>query len=270
MNSPAEIVHVQNVSMQYQTSGGKTVDALTAVDLTVRRSEFVSLIGPSGCGKSTLLHIMGGMRRATTGTVELDGREVSSPHPDEIGFVFQDYTLLPWRSVRSNVEFALQVRQVPTRQRKDLARQYLDLVGLSSFADAYPAQLSGGMPQRVAIARALCTQPKLLLMDEPFGALDEQTRMVLGEELSRILEQTGVTIVFVTHSLSEAVYLADRIVVMSARPGRILEVIDVPEPRPRAASFMTSPAFNSTRNHLFGLLHDQVQVLATSATDVAQ
>lgn len=256
------LVEARNVRMVYASRNGQQVEAVSSVDLDVRRGEFVGLIGPSGCGKSTLLHIVGGMKRPTDGTITVAGREVNGPMPDEISFVFQDYTLFPWRTVLANVEFALQLRGVGARQRRDVARHYLSLVGLSSFADAYPSQLSGGMQQRVAIARALTTEPELLLMDEPFGALDEQTRMVLGEELSRILESTGVTILFVTHSLSEAVYLSDRVVVMSSRPGRIKTVLDVPEDRPRDSSFMTSDVFNKQRNELFDLLHDEVRFAA--------
>jgi NitT/TauT family transport system ATP-binding protein len=257
-----DLVQVRDVKMVYGDRSGHLVEALSSVDLDVRRGEFVGLIGPSGCGKSSLLHIVGGMRRPTDGCIEVAGREVKAPMPDEISFVFQDYTLFPWRTVQANVEFALQLRGVSGRERREVARHYLELVGLSSFANSYPSQLSGGMQQRVAIARALTTEPELLLMDEPFGALDEQTRMVLGEELSRILESTGVTIIFVTHSLSEAVYLSDRVVVMSSRPGRIKTVLTVPEDRPRDSSFMTSDTFNKLRNELFDLLHEEVRSAA--------
>jgi NitT/TauT family transport system ATP-binding protein len=256
------LVRARDVQMVYTSRKGHVVEAVSSVDLDVAPGEFVSLIGPSGCGKSTLLHILGGMRRATNGVVEVVGKTVSGPMPDEISFVFQDYTLFPWRTVLANVEFALQLRGVKARERRETARHYLSLVGLESFAESYPSQLSGGMQQRVAIARALTTGPQLLLMDEPFGALDEQTRMVLGEELCRILEATGVTIVFVTHSLSEAVYLSDRVVVMSSRPGRIKTILEVPEARPRDASFMTSELFGTLRNELFELLHDEVRFAA--------
>ena len=261
MESPS-LVQARGVRMVYASRNGRLVEALSSVDLDVRGSEFVSLIGPSGCGKSTLLHIIGGMKRPTAGSVTVSDRLVDGPMPDEISFVFQDYTLFPWRTVLANVEFALQLRGIGKRERRESARHFLDLVGLSAFAEAFPSQLSGGMQQRVAIARALTTEPELLLMDEPFGALDEQTRMVLGEELSRILANTGATIVFVTHSLSEAVYLSDRVVVMSSRPGRIKTVLDVPEERPRGSSFMTSDVFNKMRNELFELLHDEVRSAA--------
>lgn len=260
-------VEVRGARMVYTLRNGRTVEALSSVDLDVRKGEFVSLIGPSGCGKSTLLHIMGGMKQATDGVVRVAGRTVDGPMPEAISFVFQDYTLFPWRTVLANVEFALQLRGVKSKERKETALHYLDLVGLASFANVHPSQLSGGMKQRVAIARALTTEPELLLMDEPFGALDEQTRMILGEELARILESTGVTIVFVTHSLSEAVYLADRVVVMSSRPGRIKTVMDVPESRPRKSDFMTSDLFTKLRNELFELLHDEVRSAALRELD---
>lgn len=243
--------------MTYTTADGRTVEALAALDLDVHTGEFVSVIGPSGCGKSTFLHIVGGMRQATGGSVTVAGNPVTGPMPDKIAFVFQDYTLFPWRTVLSNAEAGLQFRRVPAEQRRGAAMKYLELVGLSGFAKSYPSELSGGMQQRVAIARALSMEPELLLMDEPFGALDEQTRTVLGEELSRILEVTGKTILFVTHSLSEAVFLSDRVLVMSSRPGRVKDILDVPAPRPRQPSFMTSDVFTKLRNRLFELLHDE-------------
>lgn len=256
-----QLVRATGIHMVYEAAGNP-VHALQRVHLTVATGEFVSLIGPSGCGKSTLLHIIGGMRQPTSGTVVIADREVNGPQPDKVAFVFQDYSLYPWLTVAQNVEFPLRIRGVDKSSRREVAERYLNLVGLSAFAEAYPAQLSGGMQQRVAIARALCTKPEVLLMDEPFGALDEQTRMVLGEELARIIQKTGVTIVFVTHSLSEAVYLSDRVVVMSSRPGRIKEELHVSEPRPRSSDFVTSSIFNETRNRLFELLHDEVQSAA--------
>jgi len=255
----APALTVTEVTMAYQTQRGHTVVALDRVSLDVRRGEFVSLIGPSGCGKSTLLYILGGLRRQTSGEVTLDGQRVTGPTPRKVGFVFQDYTLFPWRTIISNVEVGLEFRGMGRRERREHAAHNLDLVGLGAFANAYPGELSGGMQQRVAIARALSMDPEILLMDEPFGALDEQTRTVLGEELDRILEKTGKTIVFVTHSLSEAVFLSDRVVVMSARPGRIKEILTVDEPRPRQPAFSTSTAFTDLRNGLFDLLHEEVR-----------
>jgi NitT/TauT family transport system ATP-binding protein len=253
------IAEVRGIEMTYRTARGNSVTALEGIDLAVRAGEFVSLIGPSGCGKSTLLHILGGLRTPTAGSVQIAGQEVTGPQPDRIGFVFQDYSLFPWRTVVSNVEVGLEFRGVGKGARHQAAREKLELVGLGAFADAYPGELSGGMQQRVAIARALCMEPDLLLMDEPFGALDEQTRMVLGEELSRILELTGKTIVFVTHSLAEAVFLSDRVVVMTSRPGRVKDVLRVAEGRPRQPGFMTSPLFNDLRSQLYELLHDEIK-----------
>ena len=222
MNSPAEIVHVQNVSMQYQTSGGKTVDALTAVDLTVRRSEFGSLIGPSGCGKSTLLHIMGGMRRATTGTVELDGREVSSPHPDEIGFVFQAFNLISSLRIEENVEVPLFYQGRHRSQRRKRACEALAMVGLDTRLGHRPSELSGGQQQRVAIARALVTDPVILLADEPTGALDSKTSEDIMEIFQTLNEQ-GITIIVVTHEAEIADHAKRRI---EFRDGKVVE--DVP------------------------------------------
>ncbi|MFC4055468.1 ABC transporter ATP-binding protein [Actinomadura syzygii] len=259
-----------NVTMSYRTRRGDTVVALDDVSLDVRRGEFLSLIGPSGCGKSTLLYILGGLRKQTSGEVTLEGERVTGPTPRKVGFVFQDYTLFPWRTIISNVEVGLEFRGTGKRERRERAERNLDLVGLGAFANAYPSELSGGMQQRVAIARALSLDPDILLMDEPFGALDEQTRTVLGEELARILEKTGKTIVFVTHSLSEAAYLSDRVVVMSARPGRIKEILPVDEPRPRGDGFSTSAAFNDLRNGLFDLLHEEVRAATLAEMNPGQ
>lgn len=258
----SNLVEVRDVEKAYRTGDGRTVQALSKVSLDVAVGEFVSIIGPSGCGKSTLLHIIGGMKDASSGEVRVAGKPMRGPRPDDVGFVFQDYTLYPWRTVTANVEIGLQVRGVGKKERQEAAGRNLGLVGLSAFADAYPTELSGGMQQRVALARALSMEPRLLLMDEPFGALDEQTRTVLGEEVARILEQTDQSIVFVTHSLSEAVYLSDRVVVMSHRPGQIKEILEVPEPRPRDATYMTSPGFNALRTRLFELLHDEFREAA--------
>ena len=256
------IVEARSVRKVYESADGREVEALASIDLNVAAGEFVSIIGPSGCGKSTLLHIIGGMKDASSGSVSVAGTPMKGPRPDDVAFVFQDYTLYPWKKVLANVEFGLKLRGVPREEREQVARQNLHLVGLSEFADAYPAELSGGMQQRVALARALSMKPKLLLMDEPFGALDEQTRTVLGEEISRILEDANQAILFVTHSLAEAVFLSDRVAVMSHRPGRIVEILDVDIPRPRDPSFMTSDSFVALRNRLFHLLHDEFKLAA--------
>jgi NitT/TauT family transport system ATP-binding protein len=253
---------VAGVTKVYDGTRIGRIVAVESVDLTVTRGEFVSIIGPSGCGKSTLLMMMGGMHRSSSGTITIGGKLVEGPMPDRAAFVFQDYTLFPWRSVAANVEVGLQFRGMRKSNRREMAMKYLDLVNLTRFADAYPAELSGGMQQRVAIARALSLQPDVLLMDEPFGALDEQMRTVLGDELLKIFATTGQTVVFVTHSLSEAIYLSDRIVVMTSRPGKIKEVLTVPAARPREAAFVTSDLFNDLRKRLFTLLNDEAQAAA--------
>ncbi len=232
-------------------------DVLAAHDITfdVRPGEFVSLIGPSGCGKSSVLRAIGGLMPAATGEVAVNGLSVTSPRPDEISFVFQDLALYPWRSAVRNVEIALQFAGAPRRERRERALDALTRVGLGDVANRYPHQLSGGMRQRVAIARALVSDAKLLLLDEPFAALDEQSRLNIGAQLIAILEEEGKTVVFVTHSLSEAAYLSDRVVVMGPRPGNIREIIDVPLERPRHTSLMREPAFHDLTDRLSALLY---------------
>jgi NitT/TauT family transport system ATP-binding protein len=213
--------------------GGQTI-ALEAINLDVRPGEFVSLIGPSGCGKSTLLRIVGDLIRPTSGTVEVNGKPAPRARIDrDYGMVFQAPVLFDWRTVEANVQLPLEVMGVPADERRRRVREMLELVELSGFLRHYPHQLSGGMQQRVAIARALCFQPALLLMDEPFGALDEMTRERLNAEVLNIWARTGTTVIFVTHSIPEAVFLSTRVVVMSARPGRITAVVDVDLPQPR-------------------------------------
>jgi len=257
-----DFLRVSGVTKAYDGTRIGRIAAIEPIDLVIVRGEFVSIIGPSGCGKSTLLTIMGGMQQPSSGTVTIDGKIVDGPMPDQAAFVFQDYTLFPWRTVAANVELGLQFRGMRKAPRREMAVKFLRLVNLAQFADAYPAELSGGMQQRVAIARALSLEPEVLLMDEPFGALDEQMRTVLGDELLKIFAQTGQTVVFVTHSLSEAIYLSDRIVVMTSRPGKIKEVLTVPAARPRGPSFVTSDLFNDLRKRLFTLLNDEAQAAA--------
>jgi NitT/TauT family transport system ATP-binding protein len=254
------MLEFRDVGVVYAGDGAiGDVEALREVTLTVRQGEFFCLIGPSGCGKSTLLNLAAGLRQPTTGTVRVDGQAMARPRPDVISVVFQEYSLFPWRTVLGNVEAGLEFRGVPRAERRERALRYLRMVGLEAFAQAVPRQLSGGMKQRVAIARALALETPLVLLDEPFGALDEQTRMVLGEEVSRIFAETRKTILLVTHSLAEAVFLSDRIAVMSGRPGRIREIVDVPAPHPRTPEFMTSTRFHDLRDHLFRLLHDEMR-----------
>src|SRR5258708_7579186 len=216
---------VENVHPTYRPPGGRPVLALDDVSLTVRTREFLALLGPSGCGKSTLLYLMGGFLPIEGGRILIEGQPVAGPGPDR-GIVFQHFALFPWKSVRANILYGLERAGLPRAERELRAQAYIDLVGLSGFEDSYPSQLSGGMKQRTAIARTLAFDPKILLMDEPFGALDAQTRGLMQAELLRIWQLTPKTVIFVTHDVQEAVYLADRVAVMSARPGRIKTIVD--------------------------------------------
>jgi NitT/TauT family transport system ATP-binding protein len=233
------------------------VEATSGLSFEVRAGEFLSVIGPSGCGKSSALRAMGGLLRPAGGAVRLDGDEVTGPVPDEIAYVFQDLALFPWRSARRNVEAPLELRGLSRRARRARALELLELVGLADAADRVPAELSGGMRQRVAIARALASDAGILLLDEPFAALDEQTRLVLGASLTRLLVAQGKTVVLVTHSLPEAAYLGDRIVVLTGRPATVKDVIEVPLPRPRVAAMMRTPAFHDLQDRLSALLLDR-------------
>jgi NitT/TauT family transport system ATP-binding protein len=230
------------------------VQAADRLSFDVRAGELVSLIGPSGCGKSSALRAIGGLLRPAAGSVRVDGAEVRGPLPEAIAYVFQDLALFPWRSARRNVEAPLELRGMGRKERRARALELLDLVGLAGAADRAPAELSGGMRQRVAIARALACDAGILLLDEPFAALDEQTRLKLGAELVRLLADQGKTVVFVTHSLPEAAYLADRIVVLSGRPATVKDVIEVPLARPRVAGMMRTPSFHALHDRLAALL----------------
>jgi NitT/TauT family transport system ATP-binding protein len=232
--------------------------ALDDVHLEIRQGEFLALVGPSGCGKSTFLDIVAGLTSASSGSVTIDGRTVDGPGLDR-GVVFQGYALFPWRTVQENVEFGLEVQKIPRKQRQDAARRHLALVGLTGFEDRYPYQLSGGMRQRVAIARALAFDPEILLMDEPFGALDSQTRERLQIELLRIKHETHKTVLFVTHSIDEAVLLADRIAVMTSRPGNIKTILDVNLKAARQdEDIRTTPEFTALHNEIWRALHGEV------------
>src|SRR2546428_5359878 len=230
--------------------------ALRDTSLDAARGELLCLIGPSGCGKTTLLNVIGGLMTPTAGAVDVAGKRVAGPMPHDIAFVFQENALFPWNTVFENVNLGMVFQGVPRAEREARARRSLEAVGLKEFAQHYPGQLSGGMRQRAALARALSVETGLLLMDEPFGALDEQTRMILGEDLSVLLARADKTIVFVTHSLAEATFLADRVAVFSARPGTIKEIISVDEPHPRKPEFVTTEKFHALRNRLYTLLHD--------------
>src|SRR6266850_5568845 len=253
-------IRINNVSHRFGEEGeARNVRALLDTSFDIARGELLCLIGPSGCGKSTLLNVIGGLLAPTAGEVEVLGRKVAGPMPRDIAFVFQENALFPWNTVIENIDLGMRFQGVARAEREVRARRSLEAVGLKDFADHYPAQLSGGMRQRAALARALSLQTDILLMDEPFGALDEQTRMILGEDLSVLLSSAAKTIVFVTHSLGEAVFLADRVAVFSARPGTIKEIIHVDEPHPRKPNFVTTEKFNQLRNMLYGLLHDEIR-----------
>lgn len=251
------ILTVNRLTKKFNTPTGECT-ALHEISLRVHRREFLCVIGPSGCGKSTLIRIIAGLDHPTSGEMLLDGKPVAGPGPER-GMVFQGYTLFPWLTVKGNVMFGLRVGGM-TRMLADAeARQWIDLVGLSKFENAYPHQLSGGMKQRVAIARALATNPRILIMDEPFGALDAQTRAQMQSYLLQIWKAVDVTILFITHDLDEAVYLADRILVLGAHPGHIKELIEVPVPRPRTPEQFISPAFLATKKRLEELIHPRKQ-----------
>ncbi|HEX9062674.1 MAG TPA: ABC transporter ATP-binding protein [Clostridia bacterium] len=229
--------------------------AIENVNLTIEKGEFISIVGPSGCGKSTLLDIIAGLAHPNKGEIYIDNKLITGPALDR-GIVLQGYALFPWRTVRHNVEFGLEIKGVPKSQRKEISQKFIELVDLKGFEDRYPYELSGGMKQRVAIARALAYDPEVLLMDEPFAAVDAQTRESLQDELMRIWEETHKTIIFVTHSIEEAVLLSDRVAVMSANPGSIREIVKINLPRPRRAGDVRSSAdFAWTSRKVWELLH---------------
>jgi NitT/TauT family transport system ATP-binding protein len=248
------VLEVKNVEKRFRDPQGRDVVALRDVSFEVHRREFIAVIGPSGCGKSTLERIIAGLDHPTGGELLLDGKPVTGPGPDR-GMVFQSYTLFPWLTVKKNVMFGLRMSGQGFDVAEAEALQWLEMVGLADFAHLYPKQLSGGMKQRVAIARALANRPRILLMDEPFGALDAQTRCTMQSYLLQIWQNVDITIVFVTHDLDEAIYLADRIVVLGRQPGRVKEIISVPVPRPRDPEQLITPHFIATRKRLDDLIH---------------
>lgn len=254
-------IQARDVRMDFAIEDDKgrrqQISALQDFNLDIREGEFFTILGPSGCGKSTFLNVLAGLAHKTSGSITIDGRPAEGINLHQ-GVVFQGYALFPWRTVLQNIEMGLEIRKVPKRERKETAEHFLDLVGLSGFAHRYPHELSGGMRQRVAIARALAYSPDLLLMDEPFAALDAQTREILQAELLRIWEAHKKTIVFITHSLDEAIYLSDRIAVMTHRPGRIKSILDVPLARPRPAETRHSPQFVQLREQAWDVLRDEV------------
>ena len=245
-------IEARNLSKIYESRDGDVV-ALQDVSLAVTDSEFVSILGPSGCGKSTLLRILDGLTRADSGQVLMDGKPVERP-TQERGFVFQSFNLFPWRTVRGNIEFGMEIKGVPKGERQSVSQRLVELVGLAGFDRKYPHELSGGMQQRVGIARALAIDPAVLLMDEPFGALDAQTREDMQDELLRIWAAARKTVLFVTHSIEEAIYLSDRVMIMTPRPGRMLAVLDVPFERPRSELHRTLPEFATLRHDIHSRL----------------
>jgi NitT/TauT family transport system ATP-binding protein len=236
--------------------GRPPVEALGSMSLSLAANEFVTLVGTSGCGKSTLLSIVAGLVQPTTGDVLVDGGAVHNPGRDR-GVVFQAYTLFPWLTARQNIEFALRGEALSADARLKVALEHLELVGLTGFSDAYPRQLSGGMKQRVAIARALCYRPRILLMDEPFGALDAQTRLLMQELLTRVWESHRLTVLFVTHDVEEAVYISDRVLVMSNRPGRLKEEVAIPIARPRTPDIQESSQFLALRHRILRSIREE-------------
>jgi NitT/TauT family transport system ATP-binding protein len=247
------VENVRKTFFRVDRDGVSAVEALGGVSFSVRAGEFVSVIGPSGCGKSTLLRIIDGLVASDEGSVLVDGKKVTAPGRDR-AVVFQYFGLYPWRSVLRNVEFGLELQGVPVAERRDRARRNIALVGLGGFENHYPHELSGGMKQRVGFARALTMDPDIILMDEPFSAVDEQTRELLQEQLLDVWQKMGKTIVFITHSIDEAVFLADRVIVMGARPGRIVETVDVDLPRPRHGAHRASPRLLEIRTHAWETL----------------
>jgi NitT/TauT family transport system ATP-binding protein len=256
--SAAPKLRLENVTKRFPIRGQKSsFTAVEDISIDLAAGEFLVLVGPSGCGKSTLLDLLGGLSTPSSGRILLDGNPITGPGLDR-GIVFQQYALLPWRTARKNIEFGLEAKGLPAAVRRERAEHYLELVGLQSFADRFPHELSGGMKQRVAIARSLAFDPEVLLMDEPFAALDAQTRESLQDELLRIWKATGKTILFITHGIDEAIYLGQRVAVLTSRPGRIKKIVDVEIDR-CAEDVRSDAGFRAQRHHIWSLLHDEVE-----------
>jgi NitT/TauT family transport system ATP-binding protein len=248
-------IAIDKVNHVYRPPRGRPVLALEDVSLKVQPREFLALLGPSGCGKSTLLYLIGGFLPIEKGTINVNGEPVKAPGPDR-GIVFQHFALFPWKTVRDNILYGLERQAMPKAEREERAQHFIDLVGLSGFEDSYPSQLSGGMKQRTALARTLAFDPSILLMDEPFGALDAQTRHLMQAELLRIWQRTPKTVIFVTHDVQEAVYLADRVAVMTARPGRIKTIVDTKFDKNDAGIFKAKE-FVDKVDELWNLVRDE-------------
>jgi NitT/TauT family transport system ATP-binding protein len=249
--------HVELNGVVRQYDGPPPVHALGPVDLIVGRGEFFSIVGPSGCGKSTLLDLVCGLARPTSGSVLFEGKELRAEVPDGIGVVFQEDSSMPWLSVRQNVAFGLRTSGLRAREVLERVDHAVSFMGLAQFADHYPAQLSGGMRQRVCIARTLVLRPRLILLDEPFGALDQQTRLLMGDELLRLWRETGATVLLITHALDEAAMLSDRVGVMSARPGRFIDVVETDWPRNRDSRVVADPKFGNLTARLWSSLREE-------------
>jgi NitT/TauT family transport system ATP-binding protein len=263
------VLEVRDLTRVFPTSNGGSVTAVKGLNFTVHRRELMCIIGPSGCGKSTLIRLLAGLDDPTSGEVKLDGQPTQGPCPDR-GMVFQGYTLFPWLTVTRNVMFGLRMSGMSFDDASSEARQWLDLVGLTKFKDAYPSQLSGGMKQRVAIARALANNPRILLMDEPFGALDAQTRAHMQTHLLEIWRNVDVTILFITHDLDEAIYLADRILVLKAHPGEVQELVEVAVPRPRSPGQANSPESIAVKRRIEELIHPKVTAEAAEKLPIVR
>jgi NitT/TauT family transport system ATP-binding protein len=257
-------LHIQQISKVYRGDGHEVI-AIDGIDLRIRNREFATILGPSGCGKSTLLRIAAGLAKPTQGLVRLDGQTISGPGQDR-GMVFQSYTLFPWLTVKENIQFGLGLSGTDRVQQEQIAQEFVEKVGLKGFERVYPKALSGGMKQRVAIARALANNPAILLLDEPFGALDAQTRSLMQELLTQVWEELHITILFVTHDVEEAIFLSDRVFVMTARPGRIKAEIDVPLERPRRYEMKSSETFRHLKKRALDLIREEA-IKATQYKD---
>ena len=249
-----------------RTYGG-VVHALGPIDLSLRRNEFFAVVGPSGCGKSTLLDVLAGLSAPTSGEILFEGRRVAGEVPDGVGVVFQEDASFPWLTVSANIGFGLKRRGVPAKEVAERVRQAVTFMGLGDFAEAYPGQLSGGMRQRMCIARTLVMQPRLILLDEPFGALDQQTRLLMGDELLRLWRATGATVVLITHAIDEAAMLADRVGIMSARPGTFIEMVETGWPADRDSRIAGKPAFGQVTAHIWDRLRDEAMKAMSLGAD---
>jgi NitT/TauT family transport system ATP-binding protein len=254
----ADQVTLRGVTKVFPASGGgPAVNALGPIDLGIKKGEFFAVVGPSGCGKSTLLELIAGLAAPTEGTIEFEGRPIGKEIPDGVGVVFQEDACFPWLNVRDNVEFGLRTRNIGAAEKARRVTAVIDMMGLRDFSRSFPAQLSGGMRQRVCIARTLVTEPRLILLDEPFGALDQQTRLLMGDEVLRLWRNSGATIFLITHALDEAVMLADRIAVMSARPGKLIDLVETEWPRERDSRIVEEENFGALTSRLWKSLRDE-------------